>query len=61
MVDVTDVVERKFAALFRHESQMSDTDAVRARVTEWMAMTAREAGLPEGRLAESFRRVRTSF
>ena len=61
MVDVTDVVERKFAALVRHESQMSDTDAVRARVTEWMAMTAREAGLPEGRLAESFRRVRTSF
>lgn len=61
MVDVTDVVERKFAALFRHESQMSDTEAVRARVTEWMALTAREAGLPEGRLAESFRRVRTKF
>jgi len=61
VIDVTDHVDRKFAALGSHHSQIADLGMVRERVTEWMAHNAAEAGLPEGRLAESFQTVRTSF
>ena len=59
-IDVTDHVERKFAALSRHESQIDDMDVARARVTEWMSAVATAVGLPEGRLAEGFMQVNTS-
>lgn len=59
VVDVTDVVDRKFAALGRHASQLADPEATFAGVRSWMAATAAEAGLPEGRLAEAFRAVST--
>jgi hypothetical protein len=61
VVDVTDAVERKFAALFQHTSQISDPPAVRERVTQWMQHNAQQAGLDEGRLAESFRTVAMGF
>lgn len=60
-VDVTPVIERKFAALGSHGSQFPDGfEIVEKRVREWMGMTARAADLPDGSYAEAFRRV-TSF
>ncbi|MHB8681937.1 MAG: PIG-L deacetylase family protein [Acidimicrobiales bacterium] len=57
VVDVTDTFDRKMAALRRHESQISDPVALEARVRGWLAEGARAAGLPDGRLVESFRAV----
>lgn len=59
-VDVTDHVERKFEALLSHVSQHPDPEGVPVRVTEWMRRTAEALGLPEGRLAEAFRVVRSA-
>ena len=60
-VDVTDVAERKFAALAEHASQMpEDFSQVRERVTMWMSSVAEQAGLPQGHLAEGFLRVDTA-
>lgn len=53
--DVTDTVDRKLAALRAHVSQLTDPDAIEDRVREWLAATASEGGLPEGRLAEAVR------
>lgn len=52
-VDITDVVERKIAALTCHASQTPDMD-VAAFVRTAFAAQARTAGLAEGRLAEAF-------
>ena len=63
-VDVTDVVERKFAALrvARHPGRAtSPTGRLREFVTGWMRQTARTHGLPEGRLAEAFHVVHTGL
>jgi len=60
-VDVTDAVERKFAALFQHTSQLPDPEGARERVTMWLAAAAAEGGLPEGRLAESFQTAFVGF
>lgn len=57
VVDVTDTFERKMAALRCHRSQIADPDALETRVRGWLADGARRAGLPEGRLVESFRAV----
>lgn len=57
-VDVTDVVDRKLAAIEAHRSQLTDPDEMRTRVRGWLARTARAGGLPEGRLAEAVRVVR---
>jgi LmbE family N-acetylglucosaminyl deacetylase len=58
-VDVTDVVELKFAALKSHISQVGHLDELEKFVTEWMRLTAERFGLPEGRLAEAFHVVYT--
>ncbi|GAA5088520.1 LmbE family N-acetylglucosaminyl deacetylase [Thermocatellispora tengchongensis] len=59
-VDITDVLDRKLAALHAHVSQVSHRDDfddfVRSR---WSAL-ARAGGLPEGRYAEAFQRVPTA-
>jgi len=57
-VDITDVIEKKVAALEAHASQTGAMD-VGERMRGWGAMVAQAAGLPEGRLAESFRRIDT--
>ncbi len=57
-VDVTDTFERKMAALSCHRSQIADPVALEERVRGWLGDGARRAGLPEGRLVESFRVVR---
>ncbi len=59
-VDVTDVVELKFAALKSHVTQVSHVDDLEEFVTGWMAQTARRFGLPDGHLAEAFHVVHTA-
>lgn len=58
-VDITESFERKMAALMRHESQISDPAGVRDRVRAWVAGTAEQFGLGEGRFAEAFQIVKT--
>lgn len=58
-VDITDTVDRKLAALRRHESQLPDADATLERVRQWVTATAKAAGLPEGSAAEAFRVIET--
>jgi LmbE family N-acetylglucosaminyl deacetylase len=58
-VDVTDVVELKFAALKSHVSQVGHVEDLEKFVTEWMRVTAERFDLPEGRLAEAFHVVHT--
>lgn len=57
-VDVTGVVDRKLAAIAAHESQLpGGIGELEERVRGWLARNARDAGLPEGRYAETFRVV----
>ncbi|MFB8768604.1 PIG-L deacetylase family protein [Nocardiopsis alba] len=58
--DITEVFERKVAALAAHESQISDIAALEPMLREWMGANAAGAGLPEGSLAEVFRVVNTA-
>jgi LmbE family N-acetylglucosaminyl deacetylase len=57
-VETTSTIERKVAALLRHESQISDSAGVTARVMDSGRASGREAGLPEGATAELFRVTR---
>lgn len=61
-VDVTDVVDRKFAALRSHVTQVSHQPEGQLEefVTGWMRQTASRFGLPPGRLAEAFHVVHTA-
>lgn len=59
-VDITDVFDRKMAALLRHESQHPDPVGLPERMRAWGATNAAAGGLPEGRLAEAFGRVATA-
>jgi LmbE family N-acetylglucosaminyl deacetylase len=56
-VDVTDTFDRKLAALLCHRSQVGDGQGLEDRLRGWLSAGASAAGLPEGRLAESFRAV----
>lgn len=58
-VEITGTFDRKIAALHRHRSQMPDPEATAARVREAAEGIAASAGMPEGSLAEMFRRVPT--
>jgi LmbE family N-acetylglucosaminyl deacetylase len=57
-VETTCTIERKVAALLRHESQIGDSAGVTARVMDSGRASGREAGLPEGSTAELFRVTR---
>jgi len=59
-MDVTDMFERKIAALRCHVSQLVDEEAVAERVRGWMSATAEVGGLPTGTLAEAFQVVGTA-
>lgn len=59
-VDITDSIDRKIDALLCHESQHREPGRLPAMIREWSTLTAAVAGLPDGRSAEGFRRVRTS-
>ena len=59
-VDVTDVLDRKLAALRRHVTQVSHVADLEGFLTGWMRQNARAHGLPDGRLAEVFHVVSTA-
>ncbi|MGI8869904.1 MAG: PIG-L deacetylase family protein [Mycobacteriales bacterium] len=58
-VDVTDTFDRKLAALRAHASQTSHMNGLADRLRGMLGRTATTAGLPDGRLAESFQVVDT--
>jgi LmbE family N-acetylglucosaminyl deacetylase len=60
-VDITDVFDRKLAALRAHVSQTGHMDDLEQRMRGWFSANAVLGGLPEGRLAEAFKVVATSF
>ncbi|GAB3448902.1 PIG-L family deacetylase [Streptomonospora sediminis] len=57
--DITDVFDRKLAALSCHASQISDVNELAGMLRQWLAGNAAAGGLAEGRLAESFQHVDT--
>jgi len=59
-VDVTGTFERKMAALAQHRSQLEDVDWARERLRSVARDLAAAADLPEGSLAEAFRKVVTA-
>ena len=60
-VDVTDVFDAKVKACSAHDSQTPMIDrGVEAELRDNLGRNAREHGLPEGRLAETFRVVHTA-
>ena len=59
VVDVTDVVERKLAALRCHESQYENWDSLAERVRAMLKGNAVANGLAEDRMSESFLYVAT--
>jgi LmbE family N-acetylglucosaminyl deacetylase len=58
VVDITDTFALKVAALRHHRSQVGDGEWIEDRIRPWLAEGARRAGLPQGRLAESYRVAR---
>jgi LmbE family N-acetylglucosaminyl deacetylase len=58
-IDVTDTVDRKIAALLRHESQIQNPDGLPDMIRGWLTMNAATGGLGAGRLAEAFRYIAT--
>ena len=59
VVDATDQLDRKLAALRSHRSQVGDGEHLDEMLRNWMGATAAAADLPDGRLAEAFRIVAT--
>jgi len=57
VVDVTDTFDKKIAALRCHVSQVGDREGLADWIRGWLSAAAARAGLPEGRLVESFRAV----
>jgi LmbE family N-acetylglucosaminyl deacetylase len=53
-VDVTDVFDRKLAALRAHASQLAGNDEIEHVLRGFLSANAARGGLPEGRLAEVF-------
>lgn len=60
VVDITATIDRKLAALLRHESQHSDPGRLEPLLREWGATMAGLAALGEGSLAEPFQRIVTT-
>jgi LmbE family N-acetylglucosaminyl deacetylase len=60
VVDVTDTVDRKVAALRRHVTQTAHMPDLDGMIRGWLGVNARDAGLPEGRLAEVFQVMPTA-
>lgn len=60
-VDITDVFDRKLAALRAHVSQTGHMNELEGRMRSLFGENAVAAGLPDGHLAEGFMVVPTSF
>jgi LmbE family N-acetylglucosaminyl deacetylase len=59
-VDITDIFDRKLAALKRHESQVGHREDLETMLRSWARTTAKNAGLAKGHLAEAFKVVNTA-
>lgn len=59
VVDTTDVIPAKLAALGSHESQVGDGAHLEELIVSWGQMTAQAAGMPKDRTAEAFKVVDT--
>jgi LmbE family N-acetylglucosaminyl deacetylase len=57
LVDVTDTLARKIAALREHRSQTAHMDDLETRIRTWHAAWAERFGWGDGRLAEAFQVV----
>jgi hypothetical protein len=57
---VTGTFPRKIAALHAHRSQTGHMEDLAERLRGRLTLTAQQAGLPEGRLAEGFRVLDTA-
>jgi LmbE family N-acetylglucosaminyl deacetylase len=53
-VNITDVFDRKLAALMAHESQTAHRDRLDEELRERLAPNNQAAGLPTDRLVEAF-------
>ena len=60
VVDITEVADRKVAALAAHDSQVGHMADFPERVFQAMTMIAERGGLPAGRYAEAFMVVNTA-
>jgi LmbE family N-acetylglucosaminyl deacetylase len=58
-VDITDVFDRKLAALQSHASQTGNNTELETMLRTWGAGIAQRLGLGEGRIAEAFKVVNT--
>jgi LmbE family N-acetylglucosaminyl deacetylase len=61
-VDITETFDRKVTALLRHESQnveRGEPGSLARMLREWAIRIAEQGELPEGHLAEGFRRIDT--
>jgi LmbE family N-acetylglucosaminyl deacetylase len=58
-VDITDTFARKIAALQEHASQVGGREGLADMLRQRLAWAAAQGGLPEGRLAETFRVIDT--
>ena len=59
-VDITDSFDLKMAALRAHASQTGHMENLEEMIREWGQRNAGLGGLPEGRIAESFKIVNTN-
>lgn len=59
VVDITDTLENKLAALKCHASQYDNWEVLSERIRGWARMNAEQKGLGEGRSAETFLQVPT--
>jgi len=59
VVDITDTVERKLAALQCHASQYDNWEELAERIRGWARVNGEQPGMPEGHSAEVFLLVAT--